>query len=163
MLDLFSIFDFVGVLPCPFTMCVFFYGHVPLCMHSSLAMFHHVYVPRCLCSSMSVFYCVYPTSSQCVYSTKSMFSCLCYTMHVFHYVNVHFDPALDIYDRLVGQVVKTSAPKAEGSEFESRLRRDFSWSSHTSDLKIGTLVATLPGAWRYRVGAGTGWPGVTIL
>ena len=32
----------------------------------------------------------------------------------------------------------------------------FPWSSHTSDLKIGTPVATLPGAWRYRVSAGTG-------
>ena len=41
---------------------------------------------------------------------------------------------------------KASAPKAEGPEFESRLRRDFSGSGHTSDLKIGTSVATLPGA-----------------
>ena len=39
----------------------------------------------------------------------------------------------------------------------------FSGSSHTSDLKIGTPVATLPGAWRYRVSAGTGRPGVSIL
>ena len=39
----------------------------------------------------------------------------------------------------------------------------FSGSNHTSDLKIGTPVATLPGAWRYRVSAGTGWPGVSIL
>ena len=31
------------------------------------------------------------------------------------------------------------------------------------DLKIGTPVATLPGAWRYRVSAGTGRPGVSIL
>ena len=60
-------------------------------------------------------------------------------------------------------MVKASAPKAEGSEFESRLRRDFSGSSHTSDLKIGTPVATLPGAWRYRVNTGTGRPGVSIL
>ena len=35
--------------------------------------------------------------------------------------------------------------------------------SHTSDLKIGTPVANLPGAWHYRVSAGTGWPGVSIL
>ena len=27
----------------------------------------------------------------------------------------------------------------------------------------GILVATLPGVWRYRVSAGTGWPGVSIL
>ena len=33
--------------------------------------------------------------------------------------------------------------------------------SHTSDSKTGTPVATLPGAWRYRVSAG--WPGVSIL
>ena len=33
----------------------------------------------------------------------------------------------------------------------------------TSDFKIGTPVATLPGAWRYRVSAGTGRPGVSIL
>ena len=39
----------------------------------------------------------------------------------------------------------------------------FSGSSHTRDFKIGTPVATLPGAWRYRVSAGTGWPGVNIL
>ena len=39
----------------------------------------------------------------------------------------------------------------------------FSGLSHTSDLKIGTPVATLPGAWRYRVSAGTGLPGVSIL
>ena len=36
-------------------------------------------------------------------------------------------------------------------------------SSHTSDLKIGTPVATLPGSWRYRVSTGNGWPGVSIL
>ena len=44
-----------------------------------------------------------------------------------------------------------------------RLRRDFSGSSHTSDSKIGTPVATLLGAWHYRVNAGTGQPGASIL
>ena len=39
----------------------------------------------------------------------------------------------------------------------------FQGSGHTSDFKIGTPVATLPGAWRYRVSTGTGWPGVSIL
>ena len=58
---------------------------------------------------------------------------------------------------------KASASRAEGPGFESRLRRDFSGSSHTSDLNIGTPVATLPGAWRYRVSGGTGRPGVSIL
>ena len=66
-------------------------------------------------------------------------------------------------DRLVGLVVEASASRAEGPGFESHLRRDFSGSSHTSDLNIGTPVATLPGAWCYRVSAGTGRPGVSIL
>ena len=39
----------------------------------------------------------------------------------------------------------------------------FSWSSHTNDLKICALVATLLGAWFDRVSATTGWPGVSIL
>ena len=61
-------------------------------------------------------------------------------------------------DRLVDLVVKASASKAEDPGFESRLR---SLYGHTSDSKIGTPVATLPGAWRYRVRAGTGWPDVS--
>ena len=60
-------------------------------------------------------------------------------------------------------MVKASAPRVEDPGFESCLHPDFSGSSHTSDLKIGTPVATLPGAWRYRVSAGTGQPGVSIL
>ena len=35
--------------------------------------------------------------------------------------------------------------------------------SYTSDIKIGTPVATLSGAWNYRVSTGTGWPSVSIL
>ena len=66
-------------------------------------------------------------------------------------------------DRLGGLVVKASASRAEDPGFESRLHRDFSGSSHTSDLEICTPVATLPGAWRYRVSTGTGQPGVCIL
>ena len=58
---------------------------------------------------------------------------------------------------------KASASRAEDPRFECRLHRNFSGLSHTSDLKIGTPVATLPGAWRYRVSAGTGQPGVSIL
>ena len=47
--------------------------------------------------------------------------------------------------------------------FESRLRGDFSGSSHTSDFKIGAPEAALPGVWRYRVSAGAGRTGVSIL
>ena len=59
-------------------------------------------------------------------------------------------------------MVKASASGAEGPEFESRLRRDISGLSHTSEIKTGTAVAILPGAWHYRVSAGTGQPGVSI-
>ena len=67
--------------------------------------------------------------------------------------------------RLAGLVGKASAAGAGDPGFESHLRRDFSGSSHISDLKIGTPVATLPGAlhYRVRVSAGTDRPGVSIL
>ena len=58
-------------------------------------------------------------------------------------------------------MVKASATRAEDPGFESHLRLDF--SGVESYQKIGTLVVTLPGAWRLRVSAGTGWPGVSIL
>ena len=60
-------------------------------------------------------------------------------------------------------MAKAPAWRAEDPGFESRLRRDFTGSSHTSDLKIGTPMAALPGAWHHRVRAGTGRPGVSIL
>ena len=60
-------------------------------------------------------------------------------------------------------MVKASASGAEDLGFESRLQRDFFGSSHTSDLNIGTPVATLPGALHYRISAGTGQPDVSIL
>ena len=44
---------------------------------------------------------------------------------------------------LVGLMVKASATRAACPEFDSCLRRgDFSRSGHTSDLTIGTAVAT---------------------
>ena len=60
-------------------------------------------------------------------------------------------------------MVKAAASGAEDPGFESRLQRNFFGSSHTSDLKIRTSVATLPGARHYKVSAGTGRPGVSIL
>ena len=70
---------------------------------------------------------------------------------------------LSFLHRLIGLVVKASASRAKDPRFESLWRQDFSGSSHTSDLKIGTPVATLPGTWCYRVSAGTGCTGVSIL
>ena len=52
---------------------------------------------------------------------------------------------------LIGSSTPTSTLDAShsrlagGPEFESRLRRDFLRVDQTSDLKIGTPVATLPG------------------
>ena len=58
---------------------------------------------------------------------------------------------------------KASVSRAEDPGFQSRLQRDLSGSSHISDFRIGTPVTILPGAWRYRVSAWTGWSGVSIL
>ena len=83
-----------------------------------------------------------------------------------HYVSVAVEQLSDVVcagDRLVGLVVKASGSRAEDPWFESRLRRDISASNHTSDLKTGTPVATLPRTWGYRVSAVTGRPGVSIL
>ena len=65
--------------------------------------------------------------------------------------------------RLVGLVVRCPPrkPKIPGSN--PTCTGMFSGSSHTSDSKIGTPVATLPGAWHYKVSTGTGRPGVSIL
>ena len=64
---------------------------------------------------------------------------------------------------LVDLVVKASASRAEDPWFECHLHEIFPGSSHTSDLKIGFPVTTLPGAWHYRINAGTGWRDVSIL
>ena len=57
-------------------------------------------------------------------------------------------------DRLVGLVVKASALRAEDPGFNSRLcRRDF----------FPGRIMPVTKNWRYRVSAGTGWPGVSIL
>ena len=66
-------------------------------------------------------------------------------------------------DRLVGLVVKASASRAEGPGFESRLRRDFFGVESYQSLKHWYSSGYPAGAWYYRVSAGTGWPGVSIL
>ena len=61
-------------------------------------------------------------------------------------------------------VVKVSALGAEDLGFSSCLHcGDFSRSSYISDFEIGAPVATLPGAWCYRVSAGTGgWVSLSV-
>ena len=68
-----------------------------------------------------------------------------------------------VWDRLVGQVVRRPPRERKIPGSNSACDGIFSGSSHTSDFKVGTPVATLSGAWRYRVSAGTGRPGVSIL
>ena len=58
---------------------------------------------------------------------------------------------------------KVFASRVAGTGFDSCTGWDCSGLSHTSALKIGTPVATLSGAWRYRVSTGTGQPGVSLL
>ena len=59
-------------------------------------------------------------------------------------------------DHLAGRVVKASASRAKIPGSIPACAGIFPGSSHPIDLKIDTRVATLPGAWRYRVSAGTG-------
>ena len=46
---------------------------------------------------------------------------------------------------------------------DSGIELGFLVSSHTSYTKIGTLSASLPGTWCYRVSAGNGWPSFNII
>ena len=68
-----------------------------------------------------------------------------------------------ISHRLVGLVVRRPPRERKVPGSNPACAGIFSGSSHTSDLNIGTPVATLPGAWRYRVSTGIGRPGVSIL
>ena len=67
-------------------------------------------------------------------------------------------------DRLVGPVVYVSASRAVDLGSIHSFGVDlFLGRVIPVHLGIGTLVATLPGAWGYMVSSGTGWPGVSIL
>ena len=69
----------------------------------------------------------------------------------------------NLLHRLVGLVVRRPPQERKIPGSNPVCAGSFSGSSHTSDLKIGIPMATLPGAWRYRVSTGTGRPGVSIL
>ena len=71
--------------------------------------------------------------------------------------------SLSLSHRLVGLVVRRPPQERKILGSNPAWTGIFSGSSHTSDLKIGTPVVTLPGTWRYRVSTGTGQPGVSIL
>ena len=98
-----------------------------------------------------------------MYKNRSLTAVLPAYMHTYRYYTSAFI-SLQSSDRLVGLVVKASASSAADLGFHSRFCcGDISGSSHISDFIICTPVTTLPGAWHYRVRAGTGWPDVGIL
>ena len=70
---------------------------------------------------------------------------------------------LPIKKRLVGLVIRRPPREWKIPVSNPACARIFSGSSHIDDSKTGTPVATLPGAWRSRVSAGTSRPGVSIL
>ena len=66
-------------------------------------------------------------------------------------------------DRLVGLAIKASASRAADPVFDYRLRcRGIFRVESCPRLKSGTPVATLPGAWRYRISAGNGLAPVSV-
>ena len=85
------------------------------------------------------------------FATSSLFFCF---LVVFFFLFVLQPPPWSSDVRLESGIPGVKFPLAPGI---------FSGSNHTSDLKMGTQVATLPGAWRNRVSTGTGWPGVSML
>ena len=72
-------------------------------------------------------------------------------------------PPSPLLYHLVGLVVRRPPRERKIPGSNPACAGIFLGSSHTNDFKIGTPVATLPGAWRYRVSTGTGRPGVSIL
>ena len=65
--------------------------------------------------------------------------------------------------RLIGPIVKTSASRVADLGLVHAFGVDCFLDSVIPDSEIDNPVPTLPGAWSYRVSAGTGWPGVSIL
>ena len=90
----------------------------------------------------------------------SFFACLFVCLFFSPGTPISFPPSKN---RLVGLVVRRPHRERKVPGSNPACAGIFSGSSHTSDLNIGTPVATLPDAWRYRVSAGTGRPGVNIL
>ena len=60
-------------------------------------------------------------------------------------------------------MVKAPASRAANPGSDPPLAPGFFWVESYQRLKSWHSSATLPRAWRYRVNAGTGWPGVSIL
>ena len=80
------------------------------------------------------------------------------------YVCVHLQPLLSsLCTASLAEWLRRPPPQWKIPGSNLACSESFSGSSLTSDLKIGSPVATLPGAWCYRVSAATGWSGGSIL
>ena len=117
---------------------------------------------------------VYPTIGECIGHVcvlhyrgidKKVLPCLFTSQYKGHLSVVCFTvwTILSSLDRVVGLVVRRPPRERKIPGSNPDCGGIFLGSSHTSDLKIGTPVATLPDAWRYRVSTRTGRPGVSIL
>ena len=109
--------------------------------------FLHNVTSWCLC----VGYCYYAQTVTGLCEMK--ISSCCLTFIVSHHTE----------DHLFGLMVRRPPRERKIPGSNPTCAGIFSGSRHTSDSKIGTPVATLPGAWHYRVSAGTGQPGISIL
>ena len=160
---------------------------VCLCLSVSVCLSVSLSVSLCLCLCLSLSLCLCLSVSVSVSLSLCLSLCLCLPLSLSRDVNamsacnvfclgqaplnyLGFLCSLILYRflctvsyRLDGLVVKWSRRADPGFDFRFLGGFFFSGSSHTSDLNMDTPVATLSGAWRYRVGAGTGWPGVSIL
>ena len=85
-------------------------------------------------------------------------------IRLFHKSNGVLLSSVPFRNRLVGLVIKASMSTAADLDSIAACSLGlFSKPSHANDLKLGTPMTTLPGAWCYWVSAGTGLPGVCIL
>ena len=106
--------------------------------------------------------CNWVTECGCITHTKKQ-DCLnsltlwVYPLNEFHY------PAPSLSTALLAYWLRCPPREQKILGMNPACAEIFLGSSHTSDLKIGTPVVTLPGACRYGVSTGTGWPGVSIL
>ena len=128
---------------------VYFLAHCCLFPLSSLSTHHH-----------------FPHNATTVTQSRNVSTCTVVTRPHIQKSHKHVDlwllgNVVPHYSRTAGR--SSSASRAEGPGSNPACNEIFFRSSHSSDLKIGASVATLPGAWRYGVSAETGRPGVKIL
>ena len=142
-----------SVFCCSVSILLFCVYTIVLCLYCSvfIPLFCVCSVVLCLyhCSVFVLLFCVC-TVVLCLFRYTVFVLLLCLSnsftciFPISFFKRYHY---LKLY-HLVGLVVKASTLRAEGPWFNSRFcSGDFSKQSYTSNLKIGTPVATLPDAW----------------